>query len=84
MSEFSFARYVYIAVLLLCLYPVGVWLKDKSKRHGPLPPGPKGKPLIGNLTDLPPPGKQQWAHWYELGKKYGWCNGRNKQKATMN
>jgi hypothetical protein len=28
-----------------------------------LPPGPKPKPLIGNLRDLPPPGKQDWVHW---------------------
>ncbi|PAV17532.1 aflQ ordA ord-1 oxidoreductase cytochrome P450 monooxygenase [Pyrrhoderma noxium] len=26
-----------------------------KKTPAPLPPGPKPKPLIGNLTDLPPP-----------------------------
>ncbi|KAK4937903.1 hypothetical protein LTR10_021544 [Elasticomyces elasticus] len=41
-----------------------IWGWSKQTRKGlPLPPGPKGKPLIGNLSDLPPPGVQEWVHW---------------------
>ncbi|KAJ5761024.1 hypothetical protein N7520_008180 [Penicillium odoratum] len=36
-----------------------------------LPPGPKGKPLIGNLLDLPAPGKQEWQHWLRHKELYG-------------
>ncbi|EAU32059.1 conserved hypothetical protein [Aspergillus terreus NIH2624] len=37
----------------------------------PLPPGPKPKPIVGNLGDLPPPGQQEWKHWLQFKKLYG-------------
>lgn len=37
----------------------------------PLPPGPKPKPIIGNLTDLPPPGELEWLHWTKHKDLYG-------------
>ncbi|KAL3461172.1 cytochrome P450 [Aspergillus heterothallicus] len=37
----------------------------------PLPPGPIPKPLIGNLQDLPAPGKQDWVHWGSHKALYG-------------
>ncbi|PYH88101.1 cytochrome P450 [Aspergillus ellipticus CBS 707.79] len=43
----------------------------RQKSPGPLPPGPKGKPIIGNLADLPPPGTQEWKHWLGFKKLYG-------------
>lgn len=36
-----------------------------------LPPGPKGKPIIGNLLDLPAAGKQEWQHWLKHKELYG-------------
>ncbi|KAJ9656519.1 hypothetical protein H2198_004868 [Neophaeococcomyces mojaviensis] len=39
--------------------------------YQPLPPGPKRKPLIGNLSDLPPSGVQEWVHWSKHKKLYG-------------
>ncbi|KAL3490239.1 cytochrome P450 [Aspergillus germanicus] len=43
-----------------------------SKDHSlPLPPGPKPKPLIGNLQDLLPPGEQDWVHWGKFKDLYG-------------
>jgi hypothetical protein len=41
----------------------------------PLPPGPKPKPIVGNLGDLPPPGQQEWKHWLQFKKLYGACIG---------
>jgi hypothetical protein len=37
----------------------------------PLPPGPKGLPLLGNIRDLPPPGTLEWPHWQSHKEKYG-------------
>lgn len=39
--------------------------------QAPLPPGPKGKPLIGNLGYLPPPGTKDWEHWARFKELYG-------------
>ncbi|KAF8145798.1 cytochrome P450, partial [Mycena galopus ATCC 62051] len=35
----------------------------------PLPPGPKGYPLIGNVFDMP--ASQSWKKFLELGERYG-------------
>jgi hypothetical protein len=42
-----------------------------STKAGKLPPGPKGKPLIGNLLDLPPAGQQECVHWFKHKEAYG-------------
>ncbi|KAJ5673715.1 hypothetical protein N7507_002842 [Penicillium longicatenatum] len=42
------------------------------KRHDlPLPPGPRPKPIIGNLRDLPSPNEQDWQHWLKHKELYG-------------
>jgi hypothetical protein len=41
------------------------------KRRGPLPPGPKPKPILGNLTDLPPKGGHDWKYWLTFKELYG-------------
>lgn len=42
-----------------------------NKARQPLPPGPKGLPLVGNLNDLPRPGELEAQHWLEHKKLYG-------------
>jgi hypothetical protein len=43
-----------------------------SKRHQlPLPPGPEGVPLLGNVNDLPKPGELEAHHWTKLKDQYG-------------
>ena len=37
----------------------------------PLPPGPKGFPVLGNINDLPKPGEPEWQHWLQHKDLYG-------------
>jgi hypothetical protein len=37
----------------------------------PLPPGPKGLPLLGNVNDMPPPGVLEYDHWLKHKDVYG-------------
>jgi hypothetical protein len=61
-----------LAVLGLTLGFIAIlrtaFLRTKSTN---LPPGPKGKFLIGNLFDLPSPGAQEWQHWLKHKDLYG-------------
>lgn len=47
-------------------------LSSRRKRNArglPLPPGPKGLPLVGNLFQLPQ--KEPWVEYDRLSKRYG-------------
>ncbi|TDZ15801.1 O-methylsterigmatocystin oxidoreductase [Colletotrichum orbiculare MAFF 240422] len=43
----------------------------KNVGRPPLPPGPKGLPLVGNLNDLPKPGAFEAQHWAKHKELYG-------------
>lgn len=60
-----------IALLIIGVISLSIFLHSRHNKlvATPLPPGPKGLPLLGNVTDLPQ--TQPWetfAHW---GEKYG-------------
>lgn len=57
------------------LYIVKRVLSASKSKHPPLPPGPKRKPLIGNLLDLPQPGEYEWIHWMKHKDLYGEFDG---------
>jgi hypothetical protein len=40
-----------------------------SKSPAPLPPGPKGYPLLGNMLDMP--SSEEWLTFTQWGEKYG-------------
>ena len=65
-----FATLISALVGVVVLYGIQVILTRK-KAPGPLPPGPPGKPILGNIADLPPPGKQDWMHWVQHKTQYG-------------
>lgn len=61
-------------VLLGIVVWAAIKLFQVSHRPGPLyplPPGPKGKPIVGNLGDLPALGALEWEHWAKHKKLYG-------------
>lgn len=45
-------------------------LLDTRRKKLLLPPGPKRKPIIGNLLDLPK-GEQDWIYWLRHKTLYG-------------
>lgn len=43
-----------------------------GKRHKlPLPPGPKGIPILGNIKDMPKLEDCEWLHWLKYKDTYG-------------
>ncbi|KAI1321957.1 cytochrome P450 [Xylariaceae sp. FL0255] len=55
------ATYVVVKLVLLL----------KKRGRPPLPPGPRGWPILGNLQDLPKPGVFEPHHWLGLKKRFG-------------
>ncbi|KAJ5372095.1 hypothetical protein N7517_004101 [Penicillium concentricum] len=58
-----------LSTVLVIFAIILVILTRKHKTN--LPPGPKGKFLIGNLLDLPSSGTQEWHHWLKHKDLYG-------------
>ncbi|KAI0128219.1 putative cytochrome P450 oxidoreductase OrdA-like protein [Hypoxylon sp. NC0597] len=56
--------FVYLVTKLLALSNV-------TKAQAPLPPGPRGLPIFGNLNDLPKPGVFEAHHWLKHKELYG-------------
>jgi cytochrome P450 len=48
-----------------------IFLDRNNINKLPLPPGPKGLPLLGNVNDLPPPGSKEYLHWLNHKDLYG-------------
>ena len=55
---------------LLIAYVVRRVVKGNGNGR-PLPPGPKGLPILGNVNDMPKPGVLEAHHWLEHKDKYG-------------
>ncbi|EJC97587.1 cytochrome P450 [Fomitiporia mediterranea MF3/22] len=58
---------VAVACILTCLWQFRSWRKNHDRP--PLPPGPKGLPLIGNTLDMPE--AEEWEAARKWGEKYG-------------
>jgi hypothetical protein len=69
MAFFTTPNLIAIATLFT-LYLLNRLLR--SQRHDlPLPPGPKGLPILGNINDLPKPGILECHHWLKHKDSYG-------------
>ena len=62
----TFAALLFSGVMLVRRLNKG---KDRNPNDLPLPPGPKGYPLIGNLFDMP--ADKPWVVYDEWRKTYG-------------
>lgn len=69
MDVVSIGRFMLYSLSLFFIYKILAQFKHITRP--PLPPGPKGKFLVGNLGDLPPPGQQEWKHWLRHKDAYG-------------
>lgn len=56
------------ALLLAVLYALRRVLESR-KRSTPMPPGPPGLPILGNVRDMPT--DHEWLTFTEWGKTYG-------------
>jgi hypothetical protein len=64
-------RYPSIVPGLLLFTPFALmWMFARKRRKLPLPPGPKGYPIIGNLFEIGNTEKP-WEVYMEMGKEYG-------------
>jgi hypothetical protein len=63
----SFLQSTTFASILAVLLAV-LWWKTR-KTDLPLPPGPRGWPIIGNLLDRPQ--RQEWLTYSDWGRRYG-------------
>lgn len=59
-----------ISTAILVIYLVKAFLDRRARKGYPLPPGPLGLPLIGNLLDVPRE-EAAWFAYENMGKKYG-------------
>jgi len=59
-----------VVLLVIVLYAIKLVVSGK-KAPGPLPPGPKGKLVLGNISDLPAPRTADWVHWLKHKDLYG-------------
>jgi predicted alpha/beta hydrolase len=66
----SFGFFVAVVLGAFGIYAIKVLLNRPGPR-GTLPPGPRPKPVLGNISDLPPPGTQDWMHWLKHKETYG-------------
>ncbi|KAL1603477.1 hypothetical protein SLS60_005064 [Paraconiothyrium brasiliense] len=63
--------FISIIVVLIAIYILQRLFRTPARRSAPLPPGPKGVPLLGNIADLPPPGDPEYLHWLAHKDIYG-------------
>ncbi|OHX00029.1 cytochrome p450 [Colletotrichum incanum] len=61
----------FIGLLLISYLVEKVFKRFRGGRRPPLPPGPKGLPIVGNVNDLPKPGELEAHHWLKHKELYG-------------
>ena len=61
-----------VGTVLILIPAILAWVWLSRRNHAiPLPPGPKGLPFVGNITDLPPQGMPEYQHWLKHKERHG-------------
>ncbi|KAL6793714.1 cytochrome P450 [Trichoderma sp. SZMC 28013] len=68
MSNFAIAQGI---IVLIGILVYSLFFRKKREILLPLPPGPKGLPIVGNIRDVPAPGQPEFEYWLTLKEKYG-------------
>lgn len=71
------------SLIAIALYVLNELVFELGSRKLPLPPGPKGLPLVGNVKDLPPSGEREYLHWFKFKDVYGPINSVTVLGQTM-
>ncbi len=66
--EFLYASVLCVTIIFIFLL---CWRERRHRSNVPLPPGPKGLPIVGNLFRLATSGSTLWEAASEWGKTYG-------------
>jgi fumagillin biosynthesis cytochrome P450 monooxygenase len=68
MTHFSSVE---VGLGILSLYLLKRIFFDNKTARLPLPPGPKGLPVVGNVNELPTSGTPEFEHWLKHKAQYG-------------
>lgn len=71
-SRMTYMSSVVDVVAIAAIVYVAGRLLSRSKSASPLPPGPSGLPIIGNVLDLPQ--SEPYKAYIQWGHKYGTCD----------
>jgi hypothetical protein len=70
---------IYLAIAVLGAYALKRALSPRLP--APLPPGPKGLPLLGNALDWPK--ERAWEVFTAWGETYGWWHHPGSSTSTL-
>jgi hypothetical protein len=62
---------VVVGLTIFLIYLLKRLFFGNGTTRTPIPPGPKGLPVLGNINDLPASGKPEFEHWLEHKDQYG-------------
>jgi hypothetical protein len=74
---------VQVGLGILSLYLLKRIFFNNKAAYLPLPPGPKGLPLVGNINDLPTSATPEFEHWLKHKTQYGPISSVNVLGLTM-